>query len=206
MGLMAKSNDDETNFVLTPEGLHHAICYSVYDLGTHYNDKFGKKEHRVLIMWELPKVRIEIVKEEGAVDLPKAISKKYTLSLGEKANLRKDLQGWRGKSFTKQELKGFSLEKLIAVNCQLQVIHNTKDDKTYANISTIIPWTQEKRDPENPTRFYSMKDHFENIPDGTPDWVSDIIKESQEWLSMQGDPEDDNQLPIGSYEEDDIPF
>ena len=59
------------------------------------------------------------------------------LSLSEKANLRKDLESWRGKAFTAEELKGFDIEKLIGVNAMASIIHNQSGDRTYANISSI---------------------------------------------------------------------
>jgi hypothetical protein len=66
--------------------------------------------------------------------------KRYTLSLHEKANLRRELETWRGKKFTAEEGEGFDLEKLLGANCQLQVIHNEKDDGTvYANVQAIVP-------------------------------------------------------------------
>src|SRR3990167_2490369 len=58
----------------------------------------------------------------------------------EKANLRKHLEAWRGKKFTKEELDGFDVEKLLGVNCQLQVIHNLSDNGgTFANVQAIVP-------------------------------------------------------------------
>jgi hypothetical protein len=64
----------------------------------------------------------------------------YTLSLSDKANLRKHLEAWRGRKFTPLELRGFDLENLIGVNCQIQVIHNISDDgRTFANVQAIVP-------------------------------------------------------------------
>ena len=112
MPLFAKNKGGE-EFDVIPEAIHHAICYGVYDLGTHINPTFGKSEHKVLIQWELPGQRIDIEKEGKMVNLPRAISKRYTLSLHKKANLRKDLESWRGKSFTEQEEEAFDIIKLL---------------------------------------------------------------------------------------------
>jgi hypothetical protein len=78
----------------------------------------------------------EINPENGK---PFSCSKKYTASLNEKATLRHDLESWRGRAFTQEELKGFDLEKVIGVNAQVMVMHNTKDGKTYANVATVTP-------------------------------------------------------------------
>lgn len=211
MGLYAKDKGNGGDFDPVPQGLHRAICYGVYDLGTQFSEVYGKSSHKILIQWELPDCRIDIDKDGETLNLPRAQSKMYTLSLHEKSNLRKDLESWRGRTFTKQELEGFNLEKLLGVHCQVQVMHRTKDDKTYANVSLVIPSTNgDKAEPENPIRFFSLEDHGTDIPEGTPEWIEKIIKDSDEWKAQTGDiptgenepPWDDDAPPV----DDDIPF
>ena len=181
MGLTAKTSGNG-DFNIIPEGMHQAVCYGVYDLGTHYNERFGKNSHKVLIMWEVPDVPINI----NGVDLPSAISKRYTLSLHPKATLTKDLESWRGKSFSTDELNGFDLEKLLGVNCMLQIIHNVTERGTYANIQTIVPLypAMEKKEPVNSLQFYTFESDMD-FPDDTPSWVSDIILDAQEMKREQ---------------------
>src|SRR5208337_1405024 len=64
--------------------------------------------------------------------------KRYTLSLHEKAALRKDLESWRGRTFTEEELKGFDVENVLDVPCLLNVIHNGTSGTVYANVSGIM--------------------------------------------------------------------
>ena len=128
MSIIARDNQKE--WTPAPEGLHQAVCVDVIDLG-EVDTAWGKK----------PKVRVVWQIEEISPDDNKRcrVQKQYTISLSEKANLRKDLECWRGRKFTSEELKGFDLEKLVGVNCQLQIIHNLSDEgKTYANIQAII--------------------------------------------------------------------
>ena len=213
MGLTAKDTGEGQTFDPIPQKVHHGICVAVIDLGTHLNPTFGKKVHKVLITWELPNERIIIEKESGPENLPRWISAKYTLSLHEKANLRKLLESWRGKGFTMKELEGFDLKNILTVNCMVQVIHNTKDDKTYANVSTVIPLMEgmEKKEAENPYLYFSFEEDFD-IPEGVPDWVVDIIKDSDEWkkqFSPKGSgSSQEEQSPFDGPEpdEDQIPF
>lgn len=129
MAIIAKK--PESNFTPCPEGLHQAICVDVVDLGIN-KGPYGEK-HKVEVRWQT-----ELENEENMRRYQ--LRKWYTLSLHEKASLRKDLECWRGRKFTEDELKGFDLEKLIGANCQLQVIHNVTDDgKTYDNIQAIVP-------------------------------------------------------------------
>lgn len=200
MGLTAKdpggSRDD---FDPTPEGLHPAIAIGVYDLGTQYSEKFGKSTHRVLLMWELPECRIEIEKAEGTQNLPRAISRQYTLSLHQNALLRQHLEMWRGRAFSETELvQGFNLKKLLGVNCTLQVIHNKGEERTFANVSAVMPLMKGKnRKPENPLRFFSFEDG-KDIPEGTPEWIAKIINEAEEARGVASE-------PVPEFEEGEIP-
>ncbi len=120
----------KSNFVPAPKGMQHAVCVDVVDLG-EVDGKWGKKP-KVRIVWQLA-ARMSDGK-------PYLAQKMYTNSLHEKATLRKDLESWRGRRFSDDELNQFDLEKLITVNCQLQVIHDTSDDGTvWANVQAVLP-------------------------------------------------------------------
>lgn len=197
MGLTAKKTGDGGNYEPISQGLHHAVCYLLVDLGTQYNERFGKSIHKVMIGWEIPTERIEIERDGKTVNLPRAISNRYTLSLHDKAILRKMLESWRGRAFTEEELNGFDMKKLLGANCMVQIIHNKKDDKTYANVASVVslPKGTEKRTAENPSQYFSFEDSL-SIPEGLPSWIVDIIKASDEWqelnhggtMSAQDDP------------------
>ena len=157
MAIVAKSTGNSKPI---PAGLHHAICTAVYDLGTQWNERYQKGDRKVLIQWELPGVRIEIDKDGEKLDLPRATSRKFTLSLHEKSHLRPFLEGWRGKTFTGKELLGFDILSVLGVNCLLQIIHKEVEDKTYANVTSALPLQQgtEKKTAENPLRSFSVDD------------------------------------------------
>ncbi len=138
MGLMAKDTGG-SDFTLTPQGTHIAICNMVVDLGHQKTTYQGQStvKRQCYVRWELPNERVEYQKDGANVNGPMSIGKTYTLSLSEKANLRKDLESWRGKQFTPQELDGFDLFNLLGVPCQVTVTHDTKGDKTYANVKSV---------------------------------------------------------------------
>jgi len=181
MGLTAKDKGGG-DYEPIPEDLHIAICYGIWDLGMQHSDRFDKSIHKIIINWELPEVRGEFDRDGKKINLPRAISKRYTLSLHKKADLRKDLESWRGKKFTEDELnKGFDLKKLLGVPCQIQVLHNKVEDKIYANVSAIIKApTGTKLLPENPITFFSFEENVD-IPQSTPEWIMKLIKEAKEY-------------------------
>ena len=125
MAIIAKGS----SFVPCPAGLHQAVCCDVVDLG-NVESVYGVK-HKVTLVFQ--------VNEPMDDGRPFLVQRRYTVSLDQKSSLRKDLESWRGRPFTADELKGFDLEKLLGVNCQLNVQQNDRDGTTYANITAIVP-------------------------------------------------------------------
>ena len=155
----------ESSFMPCPEGLHQSVCVDVVDLGLQ-KGQFGEK-HKVELRWQTDETLID--GRDGAIDARRfELRKWYTLSLHEKASLRKDLECWRGRKFSEQELAGFDLEKLLGVNCQLQVIHNITDDgKTYDNVQAIVPHNA-KMQKIAPVNYIRQKDRERVQGNGLP--------------------------------------
>lgn len=123
-------NEKTQNTDLAPSGLQPAVCVDVRDLGT-INSKFGEKQ-MVLLVFEL-----EATNDNGDRYL---LQKRYTRSLHEKSNLRKDLERWRGKPFEKQTLlRGFNLEKVVGVTAMVYIEHTDTKRGKWANVDSILP-------------------------------------------------------------------
>lgn len=135
MAIIATAGESGEARTPAPEGTHQAVCVDVIDKGIvempGYDGKPPKKKHMISIAWQLNEAR-----DDGKRFL---VYRRYSLSLNEKASLRKDLESWRGKAFTREEEMGFDVETVIGVNCLLNVQHRTKDGKTYANVVSIMP-------------------------------------------------------------------
>ena len=131
MPIIAKNSG--TDFTPAPEGLWPAVCIDVVDKGmvASKNPAYPPR-HMIQIRWVLD---AEPALESG---LPHMAVRSFGLSLGEKSHLRPFLEAWRGKKFTDQELAGFDVEKLIGANCQLQIIHNLYQGKTYGNVQSVV--------------------------------------------------------------------
>ena len=203
MGLTARKPEG-SDIEPVEAGGHQGICIRYYDLGTQYMEMFSTAARKVLLMWELPDERIEI----NGKDLPRAISKEYTLSLHKKANLRNDLESWRGKKFTDKELEGFDLDNILAKNCTLNVIHN---EKGYAQVAAVMPLMKNmtKKQPENQIEYFSFDDGKIEIPENTPEWIAKKIKNSDEWAAFIN-PEYDREPALDEKppppDDDEIPF
>ena len=177
MPLIAKEHADQ-QFEPCPPGLHRAVCVDVVDLGLQ-ETPYGAK-HKVKLIWQVP-----LKNKQGERYQIRAT---YTLSLAEGSNLRRDLESWRGRAFTEEERKGFDLEKLLGVNCQLNVMHGqSAKGRTYAKATAVLPLDKAaaKLAPENYTR--------EPWADSKPPEPADDF-----------DPVDDGSA--AQYDDDSVPF
>ncbi|WP_210238339.1 hypothetical protein, partial [Mesorhizobium sp. M2E.F.Ca.ET.209.01.1.1] len=95
----------------------------VIDLGTQTNEYQGEVStvRQIRLAWELTGddrlgsgASFQMKNKE-----PFLVTEIVTLSLNERANLRRLLEGWRGRPFTEDELKGFDIVNLLGKPCLL---------------------------------------------------------------------------------------
>jgi len=198
---------------LIPAGNYVARCYKMIEIGTIPTEYLGETKmlHKVRIGWELPTELKVFNPEKG--EQPCVIDKEYTLSLGEKANLRKDLKSWRGKDFTPQEAEAFDITKLLGVPCMLNIIHiqGKKDaTKTYQSIGSVSPMPKGLECPAqiNPTFTFEFDNFNQEKFDSLPDFIKDTIKTSEEFKALTNPIADAKDEPKGIMEEEesDVPF
>lgn len=199
------------NFIQVEPGTYVARCYSMIQIGTVEIEYKGekKKQHKVSITWELPTETAIFHEEKGPE--PFVVSKKYTLSLHEKSNLRKDLESWRGKGYTEEEAKHFDITKLLGQPCLLSVIHSPRPDdptKTYTAISSISKMMKGQECPEqfNPMRVLSYDEFNWDVFDKLSDYMKDQIRASEEFKRMQEPSQIKTEDQGGNDELSDIPF
>ena len=210
-----------------PAGMHHAVCYRVIDLGTQETEWQGtkKKQHKVMISWELPNELMEPYTDNEGKEHPArpfTVHKKYTLSFHEKAALLKDLNSWRGRPFTDDELSGppngFHMSNIVGANCFLNVIHNPSENgKVYANIAAVAPLSRgmDTVEPTNQKVFFDLTDKdtyddqvFLNLSQG----LQETIKASPQFQKIHNpnykEPTETYQPvpPTEAYEMSDAPF
>lgn len=197
MSLIVKS--EATNFDPIPEGTHFARCVQMIDIGQQYSETFDKYSSKVMIRWELPN---ETFEDADGVEQPRMIGKTYTKSLSENANLRKMLEGWRGKKFTDEELMGFDLTNLMGLPCMLTVTHSSNNGKTYADISGVAAMPKGMDAPPQITESLIFDlDDFDALESigKLPEFIQNQIKKSKEWESFAGSepfPETEDDMPF----------
>lgn len=185
-------------FRRVPEGVHQAVCNMVVDCGVQPGGKYPPR-HQVYVRWEIPAQRVEWTSADGRVQRgPMNIGKFYTASLSEKAALRRDLENWRGRPFTAEELAGFDLFKILGTACQLMVAHTRNGDEIYANVTGVMsfPKNQPRPAAENQLVRYSPEEpeQFELLPRWLREKIENARRASDEAAFSQ------ESAPLGGSE------
>ena len=190
------------DFENCPSGSFAARCYQIIDLGHQTFEWKGeaKVAPKVRITWELNEMM-----SDGR---PFSISREYTASIGDKANLRKDLEAWRGRPFSAEELRNFSLENVLGAPCLLGIVHKPSKDnsKVYANVGSIMALPKGMPSPElvNPAVKFDIGTFDQKVFDGLSSYVQKKILMSKE-LEENGIPQASSQdEPV--IEDETVPF
>lgn len=198
MGFIAKNNGGG-EFKRIPPGSYIARCYLLVDMGEQLqNGQYGQSvQHKIRLGWEVfgeDENGEPLTVEYEGVQRQMTIGKNYTLSLNEKAGLRKDLTSWRGRDFTPEELEGFDITNILNVYCMLNITTSEKDGKTYTNISAITPLPSalkaNKPQPDHAVVKFNLDEPDWAVFEALPEWLSDIIKKSPQYAELASIPRD----------------
>lgn len=215
MGFVASDSGGGGNFKRVPPGVYIGRCYSLIDLGTqHTEGQYGVKlQHKIRIGWELfgeDDSGTPLTVEVDGKEMPMVISKNYTVSLHEKAALRKDLAAWRGKDFTEDEAKAFDVSKLLGAYCMVNVTTNETNGKTYSNVAglTPLPGALKNAKPIGVHEFvkFDLDDPDMEVFATFYDKLQQVIKRSPEWAQKAGKPRAEEPATVGDDDDGDIPF
>jgi len=211
--------EDKSNFESVPSGMHLARCYRIIDLGTQKSEYMGQVKylHKIMLGWEIHGTNDDGTPLKMRDGRPFAIFKNYTLSWSEKATLRGDLQSWRGKPFTQEEMRRFDLKTVLNAWCMLNVIERAgQDGNMYVNVSgvTPVPSMIKKNglpEPINKNELFNLTDPDMVMFDTFSENLKKKIQSSPEWekLNKKTKTVDDiaPKAPATSFDEDeDIPF
>lgn len=219
MGLTVKSvgtgSGSSSTFTPVPPGMHLARCYRIVDTGTQrstYNEEV-KYLHKIMILFE-----IHSEDENGnplvtAKGEPLSISKNMTASLSEKATLRIELENWRSRPFTPEELAGFELKNILGAWAMLSVIKaKGKDGKEHANISSINPVAAATRraglpEGHNELKVFDLENPDLELFETFSKYTKEKIMSSPEWQISQGSYQREAIATANSpFPDEEIPF
>ena len=201
-------------------GIVSAVCINVVDGRYTKNTYMGQDKGWVRKIWILWEIEQRITKGLLAGQ-HMVISKEYTFAVGEKANLRKDLEGWRGKKFeerknadgtisllTEKKQDGkivkipFAVDLLINANCLLY-LEDVGKTKSFIKPTKIMRFEG--------NNHIAVK--REITPNYVPDWLQKIIQErpiTNPELNNQGNNNVSQNANVNNavdtIEEEEIPF
>lgn len=193
------ASDTGGHFEQAPAGNHVARCIKIIDIGTQRGEYQGKPtvRNQVLVTWELSNELMEDGK-------PFTVSRFYTNSLSEKANLRADLESWRGRSFSPEELVKFDLQSILGKACMLNVVQNDKGRAIVSSVAAMPKGTSAPDCINRPFAFW-IDEWSEETFDGLPEGTKRLIAQSDEYKARGTAPKTASKPPAVA-EEEDIPF
>lgn len=160
----------KSDFEPISEGVHTAVCDKVIDLGEQVgSEEFGSKISRqVYIGWQ--------VTDDG--DEAKTIGKIYNVASGPRANLRKDLEAWRGRPFAEED--EFDSDSILGKGCLLQVTATVNSQgKKRSRITGIMSLPRgTQTEPPAETLSWELNEFtWDQIDPRIPEWIVNVIKE-----------------------------
>lgn len=193
------ARNDGQKFLPHPAGQFAAVCVDVVNLGERveqYLDKPKKLVPKVALVFQTG----EANPETGELH---QVSVEFTISMGEKANLRKFLENWRGKKYTEEQAEeGVPIHKLEGQSALITVEQRKAkaSGNTYATINVIcqlpkgmikptLPaytrpefWTERKKANAEAARLFKQESHpvgngdsFEDYPDALAAEADDAL-------------------------------
>jgi len=203
--------DKGGNFERCPAGAHLARCYRIADLGTQKSEYMGETKylHKIMVGWEIHGMNDDgskILMNDGR---PFAVFKNYTHSWSEKANLRIDLQSWRGRPFSEEEMHKFDLANVLGAWCMLNVIERQgQNGNTYSNVAGVTPvpaMIKKNGLPEavNKNEIFNIAQPDMEVFNGFSDNLKKKIESSPEWQKRI---KNEQPADIVDLDSDSIPF
>lgn len=212
--LIVSGNTGGKDFTIHPAGVFPARCTRIIELGTTNTEWEGKAKKSRKIAFSFESAELMGQDEGEFAGKPYLITARFTASLGEKANMRKSLEAWRGRKFTPVELEAFNLHNVLGKPCMVNMVHGNGDQgKVYSNIASMMPLPAGLTAPQavGPLIFFSLAEFDQKVYDSLTDYYKRAIAESDEYKALFGKPAL-TKAPVGNSAAaaellyDDIPF
>lgn len=180
-----------------PEGTYQAVLIGLIDEGTQENVKFGTKEPKIVLVFE--------INENNSHGEHYIIYEEFSAFLSERANLRKLIDGWRGKPFDDKEIKTFNLNTIVGKHCLAGIQYNQKG---YAHIKQVldIPKDTQKMEAKTVPYIFRIDDWDAELYHGFPERIKKRIMLSPEATAATKATIGLNSEPIINNNDDDVPF
>lgn len=179
---MSRTAKATGNFKSVSPGTYVARCYRIIDIGTQHSEWNGEEKVRnqIVVFWELPGETAEF---DGVIK-PLSVSKFYTNSLHEKANLRADLKAWRGRDFDETELAGFDLNNIVGKPCLVTVSAKENGKTEVASVSPLMKG-QECPVQVNTSQTFWLDEYSDESFNALSDGMKKLVAKSEEYQAIK---------------------
>lgn len=182
MPIYARESEGGGEFIPAPAGQHRAVCVDIIEK-ENVQTQHGLK-HRVGVVFQ--------TEARGDDGEPYSFSAWHNLTLGgadKPSNLRRFLESWRGRPFTKDERQQFDVEVLIGANATVQLVHVESGGKIYCNVQAIMlpPKGVPALEPINYTRYKDRDDRPVEAPMATASAAKGPFDDFPEALEQEDD-------------------
>lgn len=189
------------DFKVVEEGTHFARWTQLIDIGTQQSE-FGAKR-TVLAGFEI--LDDEPLKEG---ERPQMVWQRLNWSMNEKAKLRSYVHAVIGKKLTDDDAASYDVVALVekAAPCQVQVVHNEKNGKTYANIANItgVPKGMKPGPARGEVVVFDLDSPDDDLFTGFSENLKKQIEASPEWKALG--PTKTKATPSKQQEDEELPF
>lgn len=193
---------------IIPEGSYAARVYQIVQIGQVPNTFPGSEYPTVpklRITWELDETR-----EFDGEQKPLVIGGKYTISLGDKSNLRPIVEGILGK-LDEEDMETFDMKSLLGKTCMISILHKTSKatGKEYAVVvsTAALPKKMEAPAPFNEQVYLDYHEGWsQETFDKLPEWIKKEMWESVEMKEKGGAAKSDFEYPKDEIDPNDVPF
>lgn len=175
--------------ILAPEGTHIARLVRLLHIGTIPEEYMGEQKEMNKVDFSFELLEETHVFKDGEEAKPFVVSKEFTLSMGEKANLRKFIEGMTGKAMKQEEANEFDVESLLGKSCLIVIKHKTsKAGNAYTDISTASPLMkgQVAKEAFNTPKLLTFTSWDQAYFESLPEFIKEKVVSSKEYQAQFG--------------------
>lgn len=154
MGLVGTNKGGGGDYIHHPSGAFPARLIDVIDLGRLKSVYNGKEKIQPKMEWRF--WAGQTATKDGR-EIPLYVTQRLTVSTNEKAKARLLVEAVRGKKLTKAEEAAFDYESLLGGAFFINVVHNEVGERTYANLSSMMPVPNGMETPDEPEGYVREK-------------------------------------------------
>lgn len=196
--ITAKGSTGESKFLPHPIGQFVAQCVDAIDLGEKVEDYPGMPEKLTQKCALVFRTGEKNPQNGEFID----VAQEFTVSMNEKANLRKALESWRGQAYSEAQcVDGVPLHKLAGSWALIGVAQKTsKKGRVYAVVQSIVGVPKAMREAVPTFPAYSR-------PDFWADRKKEYADAASKFRAVHAGPPGDDGFPGAlTDEDDDLPF